>query len=72
MNCTNVFIKNARRHFREIGRFVELGGLEPPSKQAAKMLSTRLAFVEFSFVFLVKSEPKHNLFSVIQMFYRNL
>jgi len=52
--------------------FVELGGLEPPSKQAAKMLSTRLAFVEFSFVFLVKSQPKHNLVPVIRMFYRNL
>ena len=52
--------------------FVEVGGFEPPSKQAAKMFSTRLAFVEFSFVFLVKSQPKHNLFSVVRMVYRNL
>jgi|GEM_PF-2946558 len=64
--------KNTRQHVCEIGCFVELGGFEPPSKQAAKMLSTRLAFVGFSFVFLVKSQPKHNLVSVIQMVYRNL
>jgi len=52
--------------------FVELGGLEPPSKQAAKMLSTRLAFVVFSSEFLVKSQPKSGLVSVVRMFYRNL